>query len=226
MDRFLEYITMFDPAFASRIEGALDAEIERLERVVGGPLPDDYRAFLGLMGRRDDAIVGSDDIMTAATDIADFYEESVASGENSVPADCIVFAISGLSIEQLYIERDAPHRVFQTENDAKGDFWAASFRGFLHQQAFKRSPRITFLADSNPEPRRERAERLLEGLGMKRLWFSDEVTLCYESEDDRITVRQIAGRPVWVYISSPRRLRRWTLAWRVSRALGIPLFSR
>ncbi|HEY0371096.1 MAG TPA: SMI1/KNR4 family protein [Thermoanaerobaculia bacterium] len=229
MQQLVEYIASFDPGFASRIEGASPSEIERFERAAGGPFPPDYRAFLELMGRRDDAIVVSDDVVTSAETLADFYTESIHTGENEVPDDCISFAISGLSIEQLFLERKPPHRVFQVGDGEKGDFWAASFRGFLYQQGFKRADRrfrTLSLFSTDNAPRHSRALQLLEDLGLERLWFSDDVTLCYESPDDKILVQQIAGRHVHVQLSCRRFLRRWRLALLFARALHLPLMPQ
>lgn len=228
MQQLVEYIASFDPGFASRIEGASPDEIVRFERAAGGPFPSDYRAFLELMGRRDDALVVSDDVVTDAATLADFYTESIDTGENEVPDDCISFAISGLSIEQLFLEREPPHRVFQVGegNREKGDFWAASFRGFLYQQGFKRADRrfrTLSLFSTDSAPRQSRAVQLLEDLGLERLWFSDDVTLCYESPDDKILVQQIAGRHMHVQLSCKRFLRRWRLALLFARALDLPL---
>jgi hypothetical protein len=195
MDRFLEYATSLDPTFPSRIEGATASEIDQLERAVAGPLPPDYRAYLELMGRRDDGIIGGDEFLTSATDLVDYYETSVGSGDVRVPADCIVFGAGYASIEALYLDREAPHGIFESDDGAKGTMWTPSLRVLLYQQAFmraaaRRHAHTTVLSGAHPAPRQRRAERLLGDLELKRLWFSDETTLCYESADDRVAVHR------------------------------------
>lgn len=227
MQDLVDFISSFDEGFAARIEGASPEEIERFERIAGGPLPPDYRAFLERMGRRDDALLVGDDVITDAETLTAYYEESLR-GEHDVPEDCIAFAISGLSIEQLFFEREPPHRVFQVgDGDAeKGDLWAASFRGFLFQEGFKRADRrirTVWTFSTDDAPRHDRAVELLDELGFERLWFSDDVTLCYQSAEERIFFRQIAGRHAYMRISSGRFLRRWGLALRFARALRLPL---
>ena len=225
MQRLMEYAAAVDPGFASRIEGASPAEIERLERVAGGPLPSDYRTFLDLMGRRDDAILGQDDIVTSADTLADFYDESVATGERSVPPGFITFAISGLSIGQLFVDRNPPHPVYQQA----GKLWATSFRGLLYQKVFEKAVHRNhsiYLVNRDTTPRLADAQTLLETLGLQRLWFSDEVTLCHESADDKVLIRQFEGRRARLLVSSRRLLRRWSLTLRLARELHFFLFSR
>ena len=225
----MEYAASFDPAFASRIEGASSAEIEELERVAGGTFPSDYRAFLELMGRRDDAILGQDDIATSATTLTEFYKEDVVPGHASVPPGFVVFAISGISIGRLFVDRNPPHPVYKSAAIEPGTFWAASFRGLLYQQMFSRAGRrnhtkVLFSVDR--APRLSDAERLLDAHGFERLWFSDEATLCYESDDDKIMIRQIAGRNAKLQVSTKWLFRLWRLVWRLSRELHFPLFPR
>lgn len=229
MHELLEYITSFDPGFASRIEGASAQEIERFEEVAGGPFPDDYRVFLELMGRRDDAILGSDDIITSAARLTDFYTEAIPSGELVLPKDCIAFAISGLSIEELFLDRNSPHRIFEGEGEGDETVWASSFRAFLYQQAFERSGRIhrsVVFFSLDASPRLEAAQRLLESLGLERLWFSDGVTLCYESSDTKVRVRQMAGRSARVDLSCTSLLALWRLVFRFARELDLPLMPQ
>lgn len=224
----VDFISSFDPGFASRIEGASPEEIERFERIAGGPFPPDYRAFLERMGRRDDAFLISDDVSTDADTLAAYYEESVRAGEHDVPDDCIAFAISGLSIEELFLEREPPHRIFEggDGDGEKGDLWATSFRGFLFQEGFRRADRrirTISMFSTDDAPRHDRAVALLDELGFERLWFSDGVTLCYQLDEEKVIVRQIAGRHAHVRISCEPILRRWRLALRFARALHLPL---
>ena len=79
---------------------------------------------------------------------------------------------------------------------------------------------------SDNAPRLPEAERILGELGLERLWFSDEVALCYESADDKVMIRQIAGRNAKLRVSSRRLIRLWQLALRLTRALQINLLPR
>lgn len=226
MDRFLEYVCSFDPTFASRIEGASADEIARVEHAAG-PLPPDYRRFLELMGRRDDEIAGVD-VQTSAADIVAFYEE-VSRGDDEVPEGCIAFAISGLSIEQLSFERQKPHRVFQVPGDDTTILWASSLRGFFYKQAFARSveqqrAHAAVYVVEDKRPCLHLAEALLESIELQRLWFSDEVTLCYESDVESVAISQLEDQKLWARLSSDRSGARVSLlAGRLSAALGAPL---
>lgn len=226
MDRFLEYVCSFDPAFASRIEGASADEIARVERAAG-PLPPDYRRFLALMGRRDDELAGMD-VMTSADDIAAYYDE-VASGEHEVPEGLIVFAISGLSIEQLSFERKEPHRVFQVPRRGTTILWASSLRGFLYKQAFARSvmrrrAHAAVYVGEGQRPGLHLAQGFVASLGLARQWFSDEVTLCYESDEESVAISQLANEKLWARLSTDRSaVHLPLLAGRLSAAVGAPL---
>ncbi len=226
MHQFLEYITAFDPDFASRIEGASASEIERFEDVAGGPFPSDYRVFLELMGRKDDAIFGSDDIVSSAAHLTEFYEHDVRSDEVTIPPNCVVFGISGLSIEELFLDRSDPHRVLQLAGEEDETLWASSFRAFLYQQAFARMARLdhsVVFFSRDAKPRHDRAQRLAEDLDLERQWFSDEVTLCYQSDETRVMVRQFSGHSARVDLSCRSIVRLWRLAIRLSRVLDLPL---
>jgi len=104
---------------ASPIEGASEAEIERVRLAVKGPLPPDYEMFSGSWGTGTMGSLAGGDIATFVEDVLEFYEELVGTGETSVPDDCIVIGVGDLSIDELYLEREAPNRVFGSANDAK-----------------------------------------------------------------------------------------------------------
>ncbi|MCP3136626.1 SMI1/KNR4 family protein [Pyxidicoccus xibeiensis] len=50
-DALIAFIERFDPAFSSKLQGASDEEIARLEALVGRSLPPVYRDFLRRMGK-------------------------------------------------------------------------------------------------------------------------------------------------------------------------------
>lgn len=201
-------------------------EVDRLQRAARTPLPPDYVAFL----ERHTDFFGDDDVVTSADGLAEFYEESVHSGETIVPPDCIVFAVSGLSFGKLVMETMPPHRVFQLVDGANVALWADSFRGFVEQQAFRRCVRQsrhwTALTSLDTEPRRSRAEDLFETLGLERLSFSDSVTLCGQSADVKVMVQQMAGQGVRVRLGCRGWIRLWRLKMRVASALDLPLLPR
>ncbi|MFL5345327.1 MAG: SMI1/KNR4 family protein [Hyalangium sp.] len=75
MRELMEYIRQYDPAFSSRVEGASQEEVARLEQLVGQPLPARYKQFLRTLGR------SMGDLQAEDTDfrierVLKFYENS------------------------------------------------------------------------------------------------------------------------------------------------------
>ena len=224
MDRFLEYAATVDPAFLSRIEGASPDEIDRLEAIVGAPLPRDYRRFLELMGRRDGGIVAGDDVDTAAADVIRFYEK------HDAPEGCIVFAVGeGGPVENACLAREEPHRVFELGDRAPGPLWAASLEGLLCHQLFfraaaRRHAHTTVIVTGDRTPRLELAARFVRTLDLQELWFSDEVAACYESERESVGIHQIPDRGLFVRISTDRSVERLQfLIDGITAAVGVPM---
>lgn len=50
IQQLIDYISKYDSSFASRIRGASEMQINRLEQLIKHPLPTTYRAFLSRMG--------------------------------------------------------------------------------------------------------------------------------------------------------------------------------
>ncbi|WP_437980748.1 hypothetical protein [Sorangium sp. So ce117] len=228
MRSYIEYASRFDPAMSSRIRGATQDEMRRLELVSGHPLPPDHRDFLALMGHGDDGIISDDELSTDVSDIISFYEENVARGEDSVPDDCILFGVDGVIVEQVFLEREPPGRVFFSSDGQKDGLWAGSLEKLLCKHAYMRyRPRqLQYSATyttANPRPSLDavRAEALRMGFATQ--WFSDAITFCGERSGIVIIVNQFErqGLLLRVAASSPEPL--YALVERIAEAAAVDL---
>ena len=229
MDQLLEYLTRYDPAFPSRIEGASAEEIDRLERAANVPLPPDYRKYLELMGRKDDDMLSGYETDHSVTDMLEFYEHDRDAEEYVVPADCLAIAVGTVSLELVCIELAPPHRVIETWSGTKGDLWAASLRALFYKAAYlraayrRRKHSLIFSGDANVE-RLPRARRFFEDLGFQRLWFSDDIESFYESAEDSVSVEKRDGYAFSLLLGTDRSLfRRMHFYDKLFRAVGMRL---
>jgi len=229
VDDLVEYTSRYYSAFRSRIEGASAEEIDRLERAAGVPLPPDYRRYLELMGRNDDEMIGGYEIEHSAATMIEFYEHDRDAEKYIVPEDCMAIAVGTVSLELVCIELAPPHRVFETWGGVKGDLWAEWLRALLYKAAFFRRARmqrkhtLVYAGDASNE-RLPRTERFLEDLGFRRLWFSDEIEACYESEEDSVWAEKRSGYAFMVSLHTDRFLfRRMHFLDKLRRAVGLRL---
>lgn len=209
MEEFIEFATAIDAAFRSRIEGASAEEIQRIGRFAGVPLPLDYRLFLEWMGHEDDGIVASGELDTSAAAIIGFHENK----EGVVPPDSIVLGLGNASIEMVCIDVAPPHRVWETFGGKRTALWAGSLRGMLYKNMFMRATfrgyaHVLNLSTGQREPRLQRCATFARDLGMERLWFSDDVTVCYASHDEAIVADQPEGGGLFVRLATQRTTRR------------------
>jgi hypothetical protein len=198
-------------------------EINRVESAAGKPLPADYRRFLELMGRNDDGIIAIDEVSTSATDVAAAY------ATYRVPADALILGEGFGPIELACIDIVPPHRVWETSGGRRTELWAGSLRGLLFKNMFMRATRrayrhMTSLITGDRTPRLEIAGAFARSLGLDRLWFSDDVTLCHASNDEAILANQPAERGLLVRIATNAAAERVrTLSEKIQSVLGTPM---
>ncbi|WP_438032693.1 SMI1/KNR4 family protein [Sorangium sp. So ce204] len=206
MEKIISYIEQHNPGFARRIRGATPDEIDSLEQTAGHPLPPDYRYFLSVMGHDDGQLFGQKGISTDVPSLLSFYRESVATGENSVPEDCIVIAVGCAVIEQVYLEHDGLGRVFEGGEGEKSSLWAKSFRNLLYQNAYMAHrqrwlPHAVMHNSTDQTNLSEDVRAVVRSAGLLELDFSDSVTICAESSSATLAFRQIAGETAWVRVA-------------------------
>jgi SMI1/KNR4 family protein SUKH-1 len=214
MEELLEYISRYRPQFAREIRGATEEEIAQLERLVGEPLPDQYRSFLEIMGIDPGPFsFSNDDAMTIA-DITYYYRER-DRGETKAPSDCVVIAWGGTEYEeqQLSLEQGSPttSRVLVSSDEQILELYAASFEKLLFRRAFIQYPlllsssRGIYIGHTH-EHQVEIAGGVARAHAFREHWFSDQVAFCGEREDGALILcDQLEGRPLTVTIAASKR---------------------
>src|SRR5437016_2302712 len=104
MEDFIQYVSQFDPDFASRIRGASAEEINTFERLVGLSLPPVYREFLSRMGHDSGGIDIAFEGTTRITEVMDYYQDLVLTGKVTAPRNCIVMGIGSPPTEDIALQ--------------------------------------------------------------------------------------------------------------------------
>lgn len=219
--KFIDYVTAFNPAFPSRIRGATQEEIARLEQLAGPPLPSFYREYLERMGHGDDELIGRPEPITDITDVITFYEENVASGENPVPDGCIFIGVGGCCTGNVVVERGAHGRVFDTDDGEKDILWAESLENLLYHYAYmiyrpKQFPYDAFYVNTDAKQVVASASMEAAQMGFKPLWFSDAITFCAERDDSVLILSQRKGSGLGMLVGATR----WNLPNQIARRLA------
>ncbi|KYF69766.1 SMI1/KNR4 family protein [Sorangium cellulosum] len=228
MKSFIEYASRFDPVMPSRIRGATQEEIKKLESISGHTLPPDYRDYLALMGHGDDRIISGYGIRTDITNVILFYEENIATGEDSVPDDCIIIGIGGVSVEQIYLEHQRPGRVFDSADGQKHGMWSDSLEKLLHKQAYmryrpKQLPCSASYATSNPRRAIDAARTEALRMGFEPQWFSDPITFCGEKSETVLIINQFEHQGLWLRVAAPNFEPLEAVAQRIAEAAAVDL---
>ena len=210
VERYLSYVSAFDPALRSRLRGAREEQLAELAAVAGRPLPAFYAEYLRHAGL-DDGGIGLGVEGTANVDeIIAYYREEVLTGEASLPRDCLLFAVGALLPNQaldcggpgeppvVYLGGDA---VSSPQIDCRE---ADSLEGLLFRMAFGRYKlrSYTYIMHfgASPKaigywPRLPAARVALQSLGFEPLWFSDGACCCAERAGVALRVHQMERGP-------------------------------
>ena len=201
--KIIDYATAWDPAFPTRIAGASEAQIRRLEAAANRPLPAVYREYLATMGRNDDGLFNDDEIEASIDHVLSLYENDHVTA----PSDCVVIGKGTVDLDFFSIELAPPHRLWETVGERKTTLWADSFEGYFLQRIFMRRAyrgyaHSTFLSSGRSDHKIASAEAFARDHHYERLSFSDIVTVCYESADEAFCASQAEGRGIAVWLAT------------------------
>lgn len=196
MQRFVQYVTTFDPQFASKIEGATAGEIQQFEQAAGVPLPSSLRRFLEVMGHRDGGLRLAFEGTTDVGDLIDAYQKR----RLYLPSNSVAFGFGGLAMDAVCLDLSGgaePPAIFVTDGKRTG-LYAESLPRLLFRTAFAKY-RLPALAHSGYlgcpggqsilEP--VRAGLLREGFTI--LPFSDAIAICAERAGAAVIAQQYEG---------------------------------
>lgn len=207
MEKLIEYVSSFEPAFPSKISGASPSEIKTLQALVRRALPALYVGYLSYMGHENGGLFlfepgEKTDIQT----IIDAYQDLVR-GEWNIPEDCILICEDIFPSQQLALRENgqAEATVWRIEGEWYGELYAASLERLLWRRAFMNYS-LKSLAHYGywMIPKRqmlEAARNLASQMGFEKLWFSDDVVYCGEREDGMIAIDGYGGG-CHIYISA------------------------
>lgn len=187
MEKFLQYVSSFQPDFRSQIRGADPTPIDELSALTGLQIPSAYRDFLSVMGVADAGFRLGHPAHTALTDVLAYYAELVPEDR---PEGLLLFAVDGYGVPDLGIVVDPTkgrlQSVYQWGYGEPWMLYAESFEKMLFQEAFARyrmsmnSPWISLFGEES-EKTKSRVIELLALEGFRSTWFSDAVMTCMEA---------------------------------------------
>ena len=210
MNDLVSYITEFDPAFPSRIEGATREELDQLEGLARRNLPSDYREFANLLGHRDGGLRIGNDSSTDVRELIAYYSDVRADGnwDDMIPENAVVIAYSGVRTPELCLELqpDGARVIYSQANEKLGPC-ADSVEKLAFRSAFsnfrrKRLPTSVIYEATNDSITTATASSVAQRLGFAPEWFSDSVCQCQTRGDALLLFQCILGRPLWLRLSS------------------------
>lgn len=196
MEQFYKYVSRFKSDFRTSKQGAIQEEVDELERYIKYPLPMLYKEFLYHMGKETGDFrisEGTSDIRT----ILAYYRECLESGDWDIPPNCILIA-AGYSNTCLEYIGNAEPRVVFADDEVIG-LYAETFEKLLYKQAFlmyrlRAYAHEAFYTSSyatiGRKHRVAEARNLALKLGFEEQWFSDAITFCGEQDSIAIAVNQ------------------------------------
>jgi len=197
MENFIQYVSQFEPDFASTIRGACEEEINTFEGLAGLKLPAFYRSFLSRMGHD----IGSMEIAygrtTNITDVIDFYRNLVLPGKEPLPPDCLIVGIGSPPDDDvaLRVTSEADGPVFFASEGELFQLYGDSLERLLFRAAFaiyrmKVFPDEGVYLSRTAAPQRELADAVAVEIGFQRQWFSDSIEFCGERRGSAIIINQ------------------------------------
>lgn len=228
MDRVVAYAAAFDPGFAARLRGASDAEIQRLEGLVGRALAPEHRAFLRWMGHGDGGLGVAHEGSADIGDVVEWYESMGARP----PADCALLVVGTASTEPVALHRHGSGEevVFLGGAPAGHLPYAASLEGLLLRLAFFRRMRrvgkslgvwTASLGDVGGRHLVPEARALVDEHGPACTPFADSVVVCAEGDGVALAVGQLPFDGPFLRIAAPSRVAAQRIAAPFVSKLGV-----
>lgn len=234
MNDLVAYISMFDPTYPSRIEGATAEELNQLERLAGRALPSDYRAFASLLGHNDGGLRIGGDSSTDVRELIAYYSDLHAEGslDEMIPDDGIVIAYSGVGTPELCLDTSLPQgRVIYSQGRARLGSCAESLSKLAFRAAFSNFRRkrsvVSFIYEAASDAvSMDLVSSAARQLGFTAEWFSDGICQCQSRGETLLLFQRIMGRPVWLRMSSRDERELERLGRALQQQLGLTLLQR
>jgi hypothetical protein len=231
MADLVDYVSLYDPAFATRISGANPKEIAALESLVGQPLPGQYKQFLSLLGHSDDEFALASQGSTDIDVIIEYYTDVLRGEETPPPPDCIVIGAGDISAGDTCLQLHGAQepKVVGSMDGVVIRLYAETLEKLLFRSAFNKF-RLGMMLESgiytgaDKNPMLKTASEIALRLNFKERWFSDKVAFCGESENAGIFMSQYQSRGIWIHICAGNRAAVEKIGDPFQRELGVKLF--
>ena len=234
MKDLISYVSAFDPAFASRIEGATTNEIDQLEGLARRKLPSDYREFASLLGHEDGGLQIGSESSTDIRELIGYYADVQADGNfnDMIPENCVVIAYSGILTPELSLDFSGSDvRVIYSQGHQKLAPCADSLTKLAFRSAFSNFRRQLTLTSLIYEATSDAVSVAFAGgvarqLGFTPEWFSDSVCECHTKGDTLLLFERFRERPLWLRLSSRDEEELAELGGALQQRLGLTLRQR
>jgi len=210
IDELIAYWRQYFPTAAAAVKGAEPGEIAEMERLVGRPLPDDYRLYLERMGGYGVTVSGPSGPGSRIGNVLSYYQYMAQHGLRVPPGYVVIApgdrggsvglrALPGREPSVVLMADGAVHRVIPL---------ADSLPRFLFQTVFRDGSGVSlpFFGSAQGRAARhwpDRARRAADALGLAALWFSDSGLLCYRGATAAALVDRFEdGLAVWIWSQS------------------------
>lgn len=206
---FFAFVTALgDPLVAQERRGADPADIERLQRLAGLPLPPLYREFLRELGERSLVPIGGDGDQ-GVRDLLAYYERPT----QAIPNDAVVICTSAIEPATLLVRRgDAEPAVFSGDTLVAPSFAHQLWRRGWLVALGPNAAQLT-IAGGDADAVARSAERA----GFARLWFGGAGQHCLDDAVVQLHLEQ-QGPVARAAVMSRRSASRERLAdWLVRR---------
>lgn len=212
MDDLVAYVEQYEPAFHERLEGASGEEVAELERLVGRPLPGNYRLFLERMGRDQGGLMDGYAATLSVDETLDHYRVCTERYPQDLPRDCVVIARGRtedndeLSLRLNPNKPQAEPQVVWTCHAEIAETVAKSLPRLLFQQAFLRYEMGHFPFGAEYHLRvgdhtLDRVALVAEQIGFAKKWFRDPMHWCGWAADAALMAEQLDGRDGWIRLA-------------------------
>jgi hypothetical protein len=241
MEQLISAIERYHPSFHSEIEGCSPEEIERLQALVGQPLPEPYVDFLRVMGRRMSGLSFQDGDFRIETLIR--YYSSEEADRDSPPAIGIsrygpygnsreIYERpielgqdedSGEFVLTAYPRAERPHefpesiRVFDLVDPAL--YEALFAKAYLQYRWPRFKHQRTLFFDAHSPAEVERGAAILARFGFERHPESTVVVRYFDRQDATAIISPNPGEPVRLSLAGHDAVQLHHLADELSRRL-------
>lgn len=212
LDTFIDFAARYDNAFPRRIVGAAPERIERLQELVGRPLPRLFRDYLERMGVDEGGLLMQLDADCRLDRLIQAYETASRDHYERAAYDGFVPLGYGNYQGDYFVEIGASDdaRVFSGERPEPIRLHAESFHKSLYRASFWAfyllpMPYGSAQGARDLSARLDQVRRFCLDQALKPHWFCEDAYFCGEGDDITVYVQQPQDDSCFLRLGSHRR---------------------